>query len=237
MGTENKMQVTDRRYDVVLLDVDGTLLDFKLSEKLGMEHVMRAFGVEPTKERLELYHEINEGFWSAFERGEVTKERLVWERFNVFFARLGITVDGHATESLYRRQLDASAFLIDGALELCAYLKDRYDLYVVTNGTSSTQYKRLAASGLDGFMKDIFVSEDAGSQKPQKEYFDYCFSRIPDANPRRMLLIGDSPASDIKGGMAAGTYTCWYNPDGQTLPEGIRADYEVGSLKELMNLL
>lgn len=91
MGTENKMQVTDRRYDVVLLDVDGTLLDFKLSEKLGMEHVMRAFGVEPTKERLELYHEINEGFWSAFERGEVTKERLVWERFNVFFARLGIT--------------------------------------------------------------------------------------------------------------------------------------------------
>ncbi len=146
-------------------------------------------------------------------------------------------MDGREAEELYRRQLDASAFLIDGALELCAYLKDRYDLYVVTNGTSSTQYKRLAASGLDGFMKDIFVSEDAGSQKPQKEYFDYCFSRIPDANPRRMLLIGDSPASDIKGGMAAGTYTCWYNPDGQTLPEGIRADYEVGSLKELMNLL
>ena len=135
-------------------------------------------------------------------------------------------MDGREAEELYRRQLDASAFLIDGALELCAYLKDRYDLYVVTNGTSSTQYKRLAASGLDGFMKDIFVSEDAGSQKPQKEYFDYCFSRIPDANPRRMLLIGDSPASDIKGGMAAGTYTCWYNPGGQTLPEGIRADYE-----------
>ena len=30
-------------------------------------------------------------------------------------------------------------------------------------------------------MKDIFVSEDAGSQKPWKEYFDYCFSWIPDA--------------------------------------------------------
>ena len=52
---------------------------------------------------------------------------------------------------------------------------------MVTNGTSSTQYKRLVASGLDSFMKDIFVSEDAGSQKPRKEYFDYCFSRIPDA--------------------------------------------------------
>ena len=202
-----------------------------------MKVVLEQYGFEPTEERLLLYHEINEGFWSAFERGEVTKEDLVRQRFETFFGRLGRAVDGREAEELYRRQLDASAFLIDGALELCAYLKDRYDLYVVTNGTSSTQYKRLAASGLDGFMKDIFVSEDAGSQKPQKEYFDYCFSRIPDANPRRMLLIGDSPASDIKGGMAAGTYTCWYNPGGQTLPEGIRADYEVGSLKELMNLL
>ena len=190
MGTENKMQVTDRRYDVVLLDVDGTLLDFKLSEKLGMEHVMRAFGVEPTKERLELYHEINEGFWSAFERGEVTKERLVWERFNVFFARLGITVDGHATENLYRRQLDDSAFLIDG-----------------------------------------------GSQKPQKEYFEYCFKRIPGVCPERMLLVGDSLSSDIKGGQAAGTATCWYNPSGLINRTGIRPDLEICALGELKRIL
>ena len=228
------MEIRERKFDVILLDVDGTLLDFGMSEKQGMKVVLEQYGFEPTEERLLLYHEINEGFWSAFERGEVTKEDLVRQRFETFFGRLGRAVDGREAEELYRRQLDASAFLIDGALELCAYLKDRYDLYVVTNGTSSTQYKRLAASGLDGFMKDIFVSEDAGSQKPQKEYFDYCFSRIPDANPRRMLLIGDSPASDIKGGMAAGTYTCWYNPGGKALPEGIRADYEVGSLKELM---
>lgn len=58
--------------------------------------------------------------------------------------------------------------MIDGALELCAYLKDRYDLYVVTNGTSSTQYKRLAASGLDGFMKDIFVSEERGARNRRR---------------------------------------------------------------------
>lgn len=231
------MESRERKFDVILLDVDGTLLDFGMSEKQGMRVVLEQYGLEPTEERLQLYHEINEGFWSAFERGEVTKDDLVWQRFEAFFGRLGRNVDGHEVEALYRRQLDESAFLIDGALDLCAYLKDRYDLYVVTNGTSSTQYKRLAASGLDSFMKDIFVSEDAGSQKPQKEYFDYCFSRIPDADPRRMLLIGDSPASDIRGGMAAGTYTCWYNPHGLPLPEGIAADYEVRSLAELKDML
>lgn len=231
------MESRERKFDVILLDVDGTLLDFGMSEKQGMKVVLEQYGFEPSEERLQLYHEINEGFWSAFERGEVTKEDLVWQRFEAFFGRLGRRVDGREAEKLYRSQLDGSAFLIDGALDLCAYLRDRYDLYVVTNGTSSTQYKRLSASGLDGFMKDIFVSEDAGSQKPRKEYFDYCISRIPNANPRRMLLIGDSPASDIRGGMAAGTYTCWYNPGGQMLPEGIKADYEVRSLEELKKFL
>ena len=41
-------------------------------------------------------------------------------------------------------------------------------------GVSRTQYSRLRDSGLDRFMKGIFVSEDAGYQKPMKEYFDYC---------------------------------------------------------------
>lgn len=79
----------ERKYDIILLDVDGTLLDFGLAEKLGMAAVLRAYGLEPTGERLALYHDINEGLWSAFERGEVTKDRLVWERFQIFFGRLG----------------------------------------------------------------------------------------------------------------------------------------------------
>lgn len=224
-------------YDIILLDVDGTLLDFQRAERLGMKVVLEHYGFEATDRRLELYHEINEAFWAAFERGEVTKDRLVQERFEVFFGKLGKHVDGHEAEGLYRGQLDQAAFPIQGAMDLCTYLSRRYDLYVVTNGTSSTQYKRLAASGLDCFMKDIFVSEDAGSQKPQKEYFDYCFSRIPGARPGRMLLVGDSLQSDIKGGNEAGTDTCWYNPLGRPGSPDIRADYEIRSLEELKGLV
>ena len=155
------------QYQAILLDVDGTLLDFNQAEADGMKVVLKTYGFEPTQERLSLYHEINERAWAAFERGEVTKERLVCQRFVDFFGALGKEVDGEAAEKLYRSQLDASAILIEGALEICGYLQKKYDLYIVTNGTSSTQYKRLAASGLDRFVKDIFVSEDAGSQKPQ----------------------------------------------------------------------
>lgn len=229
--------MSERKYDVILLDVDGTLLDFNRSEAWGMAKVLEAWGFEPSPRLLELYHQVNNAAWDAFERGEITKEKLVCNRFVNFFGRLGKTVDGLEVETFYRSLLDRSAILIEGALEVCAYLKERYDLYIVTNGTSTTQYKRLAASGLDRYMKDIFVSEDAGSQKPQKEYFDYCFSRIPGANPSRMLLVGDSLQSDIRGGNAAGTDTCWFNPGRLPGREEIRADYEIRELGELRELL
>ena len=225
------------QYQVILLDVDGTLLDFNQAEADGMKVVLKTYGFEPTQERLSLYHEINERAWAAFERGEVTKERLVCQRFVDFFGALGKEVDGEAAEKLYRSQLDASAILIEGALEICGYLQKKYDLYIVTNGTSSTQYKRLAASGLDRFVKDIFVSEDAGSQKPQKEYFDYCFSRIPGISPGQMLLVGDSLQSDILGGKQAGTDTCWYNPGRLPGRADIRPDYEIRALAELKSFV
>ena len=227
----------NRQYKALLMDVDGTLLDFDRAEAAAFTKVLQKYGFVPEERFIQEYHKINQECWEAFEIGQMERDRVLTVRFERFFGGHGLSMSGEEAEDAYRVWLGEGAYLMEGAVEILDYLKERYPLYVVTNGVGATQRKRLKASGLDKYFRDIFISEEAGSQKPQKEYFDYCFSRIPDANPRRMLLIGDSPASDIKGGMAAGTYTCWYNPDGQTLPEGIRADYEVGSLKELMNLL
>ena len=93
----------ERKYDVILLDVDGTLLNFDQAEADGMRVVLREYGFEPTDELLEAYHQVNNAYWAAFERGEVTKERLVCQRFETFFGSLGKTVDGAQVESLYRR--------------------------------------------------------------------------------------------------------------------------------------
>lgn len=224
-------------YTTILLDVDGTLLDFSQAEKEGIRAVLTRFGFPASQENTELYHEINASFWAAFERGEIRKEALLTERFRVFFERLGRETDGRAEEAFYREQLDQSAALIPGALGLCGYLREKYQLYIVTNGTSATQYKRLKKSGLDQYVRDIFVSEDAGSQKPQKEYFDYCFARIPEKDPARMLIIGDSLHSDIKGGNNAGIHTCWYNPEGKPGEAGIRADYEVRRLADIFQIV
>ncbi len=38
----------ERKYDVILLDVDGTLLNFDQAEADGMRVVLREYGFEPT---------------------------------------------------------------------------------------------------------------------------------------------------------------------------------------------
>ncbi len=133
-----------------------------------MRVVLREHGFEPTEELLEMYHQVNGAAWAAFERGEVTKEKLWCASGSRLFGKLGRQVDGAQVESMYRGLLDKSAILIDGALEVCGYLRDRYRLYIVTNGTSSTQYKRLAASGLDCLCERHFRVRGRGEPEPQR---------------------------------------------------------------------
>lgn len=226
-----------KKYTTLLFDADGTLMDFKKTEAQALDQTFRKYGVHPTKEILDLYADINHGLWKDFEHGLIDKDTLVTSRFRLLFLELGLDIDGMAFESDYQPALGRGAFLIDGAYELCRALKPDFRLYIVTNGVSSTQYSRLSASGLDRLMDDVFVSEDAGAQKPQKDFFDYIAARIPGYNPGEALVIGDSLTSDIQGGINAGIDTCWYNPGRERNPLGICADYEIHTLEELPALL
>ncbi len=227
----------NKTYKTLLFDADNTLLDFSKTERHALEQTFKHFGIHLSPEIRELYSDINHSLWQDFEAGLIDKETVVQTRFYILFKELEIPVDGHAFEAYYQPALGAGAFLIDGAQKLCAELSSHYDLYIVTNGVSSTQYSRLAATGLDRYMKDIFVSEDLKSQKPQKRYFDQVFDRIPGFSKSSTLIIGDSLTSDIAGGIAAGIDTCWFNPDHKPSSRHIHPTYQIHKLDELFHIL
>ncbi|MGX7420013.1 YjjG family noncanonical pyrimidine nucleotidase [Carnobacterium gallinarum] len=226
-----------KTYQTLLFDVDDTLLDFGAAENQALALLFKEQGIPFTKEIEETYQTINKGLWEDFEQGKLERDELVNTRFYLLFKEFDREVDGVKMEQSYRRFLEEGHELVDGAFDLILNLKENYELYIVTNGVSKTQDKRLRDSGLHPLFKDIFVSEDTGYQKPMREYFDYVFERIPNFNLEKTLIIGDTLGSDILGGANVGMDTCWFNPSLKENTTDITPTYELKTLDGLYGIL
>ncbi|MCP1166484.1 MULTISPECIES: YjjG family noncanonical pyrimidine nucleotidase [Bacillus] len=226
-----------KKYKTLLFDVDDTLLDFQKAEKVALRMLFEERGIPLTREVEAQYKKINKSLWEAFEEGELNRDEVVNTRFSILLKEYGEEVDGILFENNYRSYLEEGNQLMQGAFELISQIQSEYDLYIVTNGISNTQDKRLRNAGLHPLFQDIFVSEDTGFQKPMKEYFEYVFERIPNFVPEEGLIIGDSLSADIKGGYVAGIDTCWFNPEKKLNDSEIVPTYEVQNFEELYALL
>lgn len=225
-------------YRALFLDMDGTFLDFCAAERNAFYRAFEKTGEKPDEEKYRLYSAINDSLWKAFERGEIEKDAIRKSRYTRLFERLDIQADGIAVEQDYERFLGEGHELVPHAWEVLSFLYGRYPLYVVTNGFAAVQKNRLKLSGIGRFMEQVFISEEIGYQKPQKEFFEACFSRISlPLRPEEVLLIGDSLTSDILGAKNAGIASCWFNPEGAPNESGIRPDHEIRSLLSLKELL
>ena len=223
-------------YTTLFLDLDNTLLDFSKAEYHAIKTVLKNYGLPDDDKTAKIYSEINLSFWKRFEKGEIEKSEIFEGRFNRLAEVLGADIDVSAISKDYCLNLAEAHYTVDGAEEILTYLKAKgYYLCATTNGLSVTQYKRIKNSGIEPYFNKIFVSEDTGHQKPEKEYFDFVINSIPEKNRDNMLIIGDSQSSDILGGINSGIDTCWYNPYNDT-PK-YQSRYEIKALAELKTIL
>lgn len=225
------------RYPILLLDADGTLYDFEASQAHALERAYHGAGfansLPYSPEILDCYSRINQSWWRRLERGECTKEELQLGRFREFFAALGLSFDPAEFNRMYMEELGNGTYLLPHAEEVCRELAKTCTLYIVTNGVSRTQRRRIGGSALNGLFREIFVSEDAGVPKPEIGYFEYVFSRLGEVDHRNILLIGDSLSSDMQGAENAGLDSCWLNPKGAPLPERPHITFTIRDLREL----
>ncbi len=220
-------------YEFLLFDADGTLLDFDRSEYTAMEKLFARHGYPFSREVLEQYRAINSQLWRDYEQDKILKPVIHMTRFETLFRQLGLAGDGQAFNREYLDALSRECFLIDGAEEVCRALAPRFQLYVVTNGVSHVQRRRMEESGLGRWFRRLFISEELGVQKPRREFFEKAAAEIPGFSRERALIIGDSPTSDIAGGQAFGIDTCWFNPSGREAP-GLSPTMEITSLRQLL---
>ncbi len=227
------------RFDILLWDVDGTLLDFIAAEKAAVQTLFRKFGLgECTDEMVERYSRINKEYWERLERGELSKPEILVRRFADFFASEGLDASkAPEFNEQYQVRLGDTVVFCDDSYELLSSLRGRVKQYAVSNGTVVAQTRKLRHSGFDRLLDGVFLSEELGYEKPATEFFDRVFAAIGEPDRERVLIVGDSLTSDITGGNRAGIRTCWYNPKGEPNLTAAHADYEIRDLHGILDII
>lgn len=214
-----------RCYNDIFFDFDDTLYDTqgnsvialrKLYEERHWERIM-----PPFEEFDKAYVATNVKVWTKYTNGEIDRDTLIVERFRepvmtMIKAKGGdtswITQEAClAMSDRYGDVISQEPGIVDGADALLEYLTGRgYRLHLCSNGFHEVQYRKLRSSGLEKFFSTVVLSEDAGINKPHKEFFDYAFSKTG-AKPETTIMIGDNYHTDIAGAMNANIDTILFN--------------------------
>ena len=229
--------MTERRYSVILLDVDGTLLDFRLCAAEAMAQAAAACGISLPPEANDTFHTVNDELWRRLERGELTRDRLYAIRFTRLFEVLSVDYDGPTFEGVFHRFLETTAVPVEGAADLLAYLRERYTLCVASNARPAQQLQRLQRAGMAEAFAHFFCTDKPEQGKPNARFFDECLAALGGVDKRQVLMIGDSPTADIEGAGNAGIDACWFDPG--RIPYTFRHPplYRVEALRDIRRIL
>jgi 2-haloacid dehalogenase len=231
-----------KHYHAFILDADNTLFDFDRAERDALKEALLASGYESFPEdTFSRYHRINEELWKLFERGLVDQEQLRIERFRRLIADLPPPQPQSPDPALvgmrYIEALSEKGYLLAHALPVLKGLSSKVPLILLSNGIASVQRRRINRSGIGKYFKDILISAEVGLAKPDPAIFTLAIDRLQ-CGKERILCVGDSPSSDIRGGRAAGLDTCWVAPPGSEYPaEEPRPLYTINDLRQLLRFL
>lgn len=199
--------------EFIYFDLDDTLLDHKKAEQFGLADVhshfeeFRSISLEVL---IDTYHHINKGLWEEYGKGEIDRHILHRRRFEETFIELGIEASlyleaGKVYMNYYRNHWE----WIDGAQNAYDKIAEKYPVGIITNGFAETQWMKIEQFGFKESARQIVISEEVGVMKPHPKIFDYSTELVGVARDK-ILYVGDSITSDVKGGLKAGWKVAWY---------------------------
>lgn len=205
--------------ETVLFDLDGTIYDFDMADKIGMQAVYAyacpLLGLTP--------EELMAGIRAANE--ELNRElglnnaaihnRLI--RYQRMLEKMGRPIHPIAM-GMYHAYWDTfmeNIRLMPGILPLIDHLRERnIHVGICTNLTSEIQFIKMEKLGIWDYFDSLTTSEECGFEKPDKNIFLYALAKAG-STPERSVFVGDNRSFDVYGPMKIGMKGIWYCPDPQ----------------------
>lgn len=223
----------------IYFDLDDTLLDHKSAEKQALADIYEYFDCfteSSLDDLIEVYHRVNRLQWKLYSEGEVDRQQLQRNRFELTLKELGINGEYYAEVgsqymSFYRNHWQ----WIDGAEVAFHTIRRNFDIGILTNGFSETQKAKFERFDLYSQVGQLVISEDVGYLKPHPKIFNHA-TGLTGYSPGEILYIGDSYNSDVLGGTSFGWNVAWFTSNGSAEKHD-QADFVFDDFKALCKYL
>lgn len=234
------MNSTLNKYKHLFFDLDRTLWDFEKNCHKTIQLLFHRFQINQLLNTdlntfYTKYKIVNKKLWDRYRVNKISKNELIWRRFNDTFRTFGYDNPTLAQQfgRAYVEESPLQTALFPYTIELLTYLKTKYQLHIITNGFSEVQYVKIKQCGLNPFFTTVTTSEECGFKKPNPEIFAFSLQKTS-AKRDESIMIGDDIDTDIQGAIQYGMDQVFFNPEQHTTDR--IATYEVSSLKEIFNL-
>ena len=181
---------------VLLLGLDNTLLDRERAFRTWASEYLRRVGAPPSD--LEWLVSMDaDGLTSRWDVAEAVRDRY---RLQAAVIDIVESIRDGLIENMRLDPLVACAVSIAGNAGFVPV--------VVSNGETMLQEAKIRRTGLDRYLADWVISEEAGVSKPNPRIFAIAADRV-----RRRLdgawMVGDCPETDIRGAATLGLRSVW----------------------------
>ncbi|TVQ28724.1 MAG: noncanonical pyrimidine nucleotidase, YjjG family [Spirochaetaceae bacterium] len=228
-------------YDAILIDADDTLFDFEHAEAAALESTLSTLGFDLAADGwIDTFRRINARAWADYEAGRATSQEIRLRRFVEFLTQYDIPADPAEVSRRYVDHLAECGHLFPGALHLLDTLHGLAPLALVTNGIAAVQRSRIARAAIADRFTAIVISEEVGSQKPDRAIFEHAVAALSTSgapDPSRIVMIGDGLHSDIKGAIDFGIDAIWFNVRNKPADPAIVPTATVRTFDDLYPLL
>jgi len=193
----------------IFFDLDNTLWDFEKNSREALLHLFNEHSIKTHcktefEDFIEIYESVNHELWNLYNLQQTTKEELRYQRFYKSFLHFNYNnlQLAHLWADDYLKISPYKTHLIDGAMDILLYLKDKYQLHIITNGFKEVRYTKLDYSKLSPFFEHVVISEEYGFNKPDIKIFDIA-QVLTSAQIHECVMIGDNYDTDILGALNA----------------------------------
>lgn len=222
---------------MIFFDLDGTLLDHKSSEYLGVKTFYKEY-----KKYFKFEEEIFYKYWRQladkhFKRylnGEITFKEQRVQRIKDLFILSGIKLSNEVAENTFNNYLRIyeSNWRSFSDVIPCLQQLDGYKLGIISNGDSKQQLLKLDKIGIKKYFSTIVTSGEVGIAKPNTKLFHLACKSVNES-PENCYYIGDDLKSDILPCTEIGMRGIWINrKNEQSGSYVIKTIFSLENLKE-----